>query len=333
MVRVVVGVGLLALVGWFLDIPRLLDSFSSIDPLLAVGLCLASGIDRVLMAYKWNLLLAARDIRIPMWQAVRVYVVGNLVGTVTPGGLGSDGYRVVALSSRHKAEIVLSSVFLERLIGLAVIGTLAAIMLPFSAHYFQADSTMVIGVVVGGALLAVVAVPLSLQTHFVEGIARRVPFLPRLKVAKYFRHLYRAYAESRLHVGTLVMFTVLTLVEVVFRVFLSFLAAWSLEVPVSFGFMFCMMPMVFILGRLPISIQGLGVQEGLFAYTMVLGGFAAEEGVAIVFLLRAAGWIAMALPAIVLMWLSPKPGPTVPPSKEEISRPHSPQDVKCLSRG
>jgi len=252
------------------------------------------------MAYKWNLLLAARGICIPTWHAIRLYVYGNLVGTLTPGGWGVDVYRVAALSSRHNTEIVLASVFLERLVGMAVIGSLAAIMLPFSASYFQADSSMVVAIVLGGALLAVLAIPLSMQTNVVDRIIVSFSCISSLKIAKKIRQFHRVYAEGRQHLGALAVFTGLTTVEVVFRIFLSFLAALSLNVHVGFWFMLCMMPMVLILGRLPISFQGIGVQEGLFGYAMVLGGFTAENGIAVVLLLRAVGWVAIVIPALVL---------------------------------
>ena len=303
--RIAVGLSLLGGLAWYLDLPTLLESFSAVDPLMVVGLCLASSVDRVLMAYKWNILLAARGVCIPAWHAIRLYVVGNLVGTVTPGGLGSDAYRVAALSSRHSTEVILSSVFLERLLGLAVIGSIAALLLPFSAAYFKTDSTIVMAMVGGGALLTVLAIPFSLNKSVADHLVKRLSFLSGLKIAKKLKHFHHVYAESRQHVGALVAFTGLTAIEVVFRLFLSFFAALTLNVPVDFWFMFCMMPMVFILGRLPISLQGIGVQESLFAYVMVLGGFSAEQGVAIVLLLRAAGIVAMVVPASVLIWFSP----------------------------
>ena len=166
--RIAIGLSLLVVLAWYLDLPTLLESFSAVDPLMVAGLCFASWLDRVLMAYKWNILLAARGVCIPTWHAIRLYVIGNLVGTVTPGGLGSDAYRVAALSSRHSTEVILSSVFLERLLGLAVIGSIAALLLPFSAAYFQADSMMVMAIVCGGALLTVLAIPFSLNKHVVD---------------------------------------------------------------------------------------------------------------------------------------------------------------------
>ena len=318
-VRIGVGLSLMGVLAWFLDLPTFFESFSTINGLMAVLLCVASCLDRILMAYKWNLLLAARGVTISTWHAIRLYVFGNLVGTVTPGGLGSDAYRVAALSSRHSTEVVLSSVFLERLLGLAVIGSIAAFFLPFSAAYFQADSTLVMAMVCGGALLTVLAIPISLNKNIVNNFLGRLSFLSGLKIANKLRHFHHVYAESRQHLGALATFTALTTVEVVFRIFLSFLAALSLNVPVDFWFMLCMMPMVFILGRLPISLQGIGVQEGLFAYVMVLGGFSAEQGVAIVLLLRAAGWVAMAIPAVVLMWFSPVPSPIAQRTGDAVS--------------
>lgn len=68
---------------------------------------------------------------------------------------------------------------------------------------------------------------------------------------------------------------------------------------------------------IPISFQGIGVLEGLFAYFLSAGGFSATDGLAIAFLLRLAEVVLGFLPATIMLWLSPlKIQPDIDPCHE-----------------
>jgi len=70
-------------------------------------------LDRLSMAHKWNILLRARNCRLSLWAAFRIYLASGFVGYVIPASVGSDVFRAARLSlagrslSRVSATIVL----------------------------------------------------------------------------------------------------------------------------------------------------------------------------------------------------------------------------------
>jgi len=305
LIRSALGFGILAFVFWSIDLRAVVTKFIYIRPTLAFALCFTAIMDRVLMAYKWNLLLRARRISLSLWQAIHLYFVGNLLGTFTPGAIGADAYRISALSRFHKNQVTASTVILERLIGLAVIATFALVALPISAQYIGKGAKSIVWTIMALAILVIIAVLISLRPSIVERIARRFPYMSRISIAKRLRDFYLTYAESRSHSRALLAFTLLTAFEVILLVGISYLAARSLVVNVSFGYFLCIIPLLHILIRLPVSFQGIGIQEGLFAYFLMAGGFSAADGLSISLLLRMAEMISVFLPGAVLLCICP----------------------------
>ena len=303
--RLIVGVVLLAIVLRSIDLREVLASFSAIHPVQALALCLTSAVDRLLMAYKWNVLLRSRGIRVSVWQAARLVLVGNLFGALTPGAISGDAYRVAALSPFKKTRLVVSTIVLERFIGLAVIGIFAAAALPLSVRYLGGESTTLAWIVVAGTAGVVVLILVSLRPSIIKALARNVPYLSGSKIAGKLQDLYSAYAESRKHAGALVQFALLTAVEVVVLVLMNYLAARALGIEVSFFYFLLIIPLLHILLRFPISFHGIGVFEGLFAYFMQAGGFSAADGLSIALLFRAAELVTVFLPAGVILWVRP----------------------------
>jgi uncharacterized protein (TIRG00374 family) len=280
------GIALLALVFRSVDLQALRHDLGSLRPGIAAVLLVAALGERALMGLKWNLLLRARGIRLSNLQAVRLYFVGHLLGFLTPGAIGAEAYRVTALSPLGKNWIVLSTIVLERAIGLAVIAALALVTLPFSMRFLLGSRAGIEWIVIGGALLILPAVILSLQPRIMKPIARRIPFLTRGPLARSARKFYDAYAESRLSPSTLVTFTALTVVDALLLILINTLAAWALDIRVSFLYFVCVMPILHIAVRLPISFLGIGVLEGLMAFFLTGAGYTAASGVAISLVLR-----------------------------------------------
>jgi len=305
LVRVIIGAACLAAVLWSTDLEGLGRRLGSIRGGVAVMLLLTAVAGRVLMAGKWNLLLRSRGVLISTWQATRLYLIGHLLGSFTPGALGADVYRVTALRRFGRTREIVATVLLERFVGLAVVGIVTALGLPVSARYLGADSTRMVSVIVISVSLMVVGVWASLSPSLVEGLARKVPFVSRLGVVGKIRDFYRSYAESRIHGGTLAAFTALTVLEVLVTVLVVYLAGRSVGVDAPLGYLLCIVPLIQILLRLPVSFQGIGVQEGLYAFFLAKVGFSPSDGLSISLMLRLTEIVGIVLPASLLLWKGP----------------------------
>ena len=304
-VRLLVCVGFLIFAFYTISFREILETFAATDLMLAFAVMVVAWFDRGLMGYKWNILLRPTGLHISHGEAIRLYFVGSLLGTVTPGYIGADVYRVGALANFGKSGAVISTLILERFIGLAVIFTIAAFGLLISLQDLVREFPSILWFVVIGAISATSFVMISFRQELVEGFGRRIPFIRGSRIADTLRDFYRAYAENRRNRGLLIYFTALTAVEALAIVFMNFVAARALHIDVSFLYFLSVIPLVVVLARLPISFQGFGVVEGALAYFLVLRGFSAADGIAIALFMRVIEGVAIFIPAAIMLLVKP----------------------------
>jgi len=304
-IRLLVGGGFLIFVFRTISLDDIVRTLASTNLMLAFGVILVAWFDRALMAYKWNLLLRPGGLHITHVEAIRLFFIGSLLGTVTPGSIGADAYRVAALAHLGKSGAVISTVLLERFIGLAVIFTFAAFGLFVSLQDVVRESPLLLWFVIIGAVGTTALVIVSFRRDFVEGIGRKIPFFRGSRIATVLRDFYRVYAESRRNPGLLLYFTALTALEALAIIFMHFLAARAVHIDVSFFYFLCVIPLVVVLVRLPISFHGFGVFEGALAYFLVLRGFTVADGISIALLMRVIEVMAIFIPAAIMLWIKP----------------------------
>lgn len=303
--RAAIAVGLLAAILALVDVRVIVEQLRSANVGWFSLLVLAAIVDRVLMAYKWKLLLRARGMSLSLWQAVRLYFVGHLLGTFTPAALGADVYRVTALVNFGKSALVTSTVIFERVIGLAVLGLFSIVALPFTAEYLDLNSAGLVWLIAVAGTLGLVALFASLRPELVRPFASTIRYLLGRVIADRIEAPYRAYVDHQRHPRAVLLFALLSVIELLVVILIVYLGASALNARLPYVYLLAVMPILLILLRLPLTIQGLGVQEGLFAYLLVAQGFAAAEGVSLSILLRIAEAVGVLLPAVLMMSLSP----------------------------
>ena len=306
--RIATAVSLVAVLLFVLDPGEILQALGRVELGVFALLCCLAFADRALMAYKWNLLLRAREIHISHWRATAIMVKAHLPGAVTPGALGGDAYRVAALASHKGATAVLPTLVLERFVGLAVLGTAALVTLPMTVRYVGSVSLTVVLSVSGATLLAIVVAWIATQQGLVRDIVSRIPILAGSRTAERVLGVFESLVESRGSRGLHLAFTLLSYLELLAVIGIAYLGARALGLEVSFLYLLCVMPLILIAARLPISISGIGVLEGLLAYFMAAAGFNPEDGVALALVLRAAEVIAVYIPAMLLTLRDLRPG-------------------------
>jgi uncharacterized protein (TIRG00374 family) len=80
----------------------------------------------VMMALRWQMLLAAKGLPVPLGWLVRTYFVALFAGQFLPAAIGGDAVRVVELGRRTgDAPEAVASVLIDRLVGLVSLVVLA----------------------------------------------------------------------------------------------------------------------------------------------------------------------------------------------------------------
>lgn len=240
-------------------------------------------LDRALMAYKWNPLLKAHGIDVPFMTLVRLYFVAPLAGTLLPSTLGGDAFRLYGLS-RYRVDMhsAVASMIVERVIGTLAMLVLASVSLGIGFYLMrdrwgELEGLGWVLLLVVGAVLAVVA---ALRLLVMPGGSRLRALVDRLtdnRLGAKLRQIYGYCREYRRHKRVIVSVSILTLIEQMAPVAVIFLLVRALNVDVTFLELVVIVPLTVLASRLPISLDGLGVQEGLYVALFALIGISAAD--------------------------------------------------------
>ena len=273
--RLGVSFGLLAILAFAVADPRdLAGLIGGVRlPELFLATAIAAG-DRVLMAYKWRLLLLARRVPLDLWTAVRAYFAATFAGLLLPVTVGADAIRVLAVR-RFGVYDVAASIFVERLVGAVAVATLAtASSVLILSWLSELEPRRVALLVTGAALMGLVGFIVSLWLVG-EWIGRRLGDGSRLS------KFWAAYLAYRGHPSTLLLFYLLSVFESLLPVFGMYVIGRGLGLDLPLGVIVATIPVALTIARLPISLGGFGVQELSFVYLVGLFGVPATEGLAV----------------------------------------------------
>lgn len=274
--RLTVSLGLLALLGLVVAEPReLVSRLSTIRaPMLAAAFVLTAG-DRVLMAFKWWVLLRARDIAMPLGAAVRAYFASSFAGLFLPVTLGADAVRLVASRRYGPAEIT-ASIVVERTLGAVSVVVVAL-----------GGCALIAGTLANAALgpivLAISVVGLAVAIGFAASLwlASRWADRPHnTATPSLLRKVATAYAAYGRHPAALTSFFALSIVESLVPALVAFVVARGLNLDAPLWLFVSAIPVSLMVARLPVSLGGFGVQEASFVYLSGLLGMGRSDAVA-----------------------------------------------------
>lgn len=310
--RVVVSVGLLAVLVAFVDWGRLGRLLAGADPgflLLVVALATA---DRLLMAWKWWLLVRGRAAAVGLWAAIRAYYLASFAGYFLPMTVGADAVRIAALAGEGRTAGLVASVVLERMVGalaqavLAVISLGTLVALGLGTHVGPGQRWLMGAAVVAAFLAFPFTFPLA---RWVAGILGR---RGRAGWRGWLVSLAESYAGYAGAAGLVVVFFGLTLLEGGFPVVIHYAAGRALGLDPGWTFFIATVPLVFLVARLPVSLGGLGFLELSFVSLAGLLGVGWTDAFLIASLSTALYLVALAPGAVLYLFPAAAPLPARP---------------------
>jgi glycosyltransferase 2 family protein len=250
------------------------------------------------MALRWRLLLSAKGIDVSLGWLTRTYFVALFAGQFLPAAIGGDAVRAVELGRlTHDAPEAVASVLIDRLVGLVSLVVLAIAAVAVGGGSAQRPGVIAAEAAFGLAAAGALALLFSSRLRGV--VARALEPRPdghRLASGGKF---YDALHSYRGHRGTLALVGGLALVVQLARVGVIALLTRALSLDVPDSVILLTGPVVFASLALPVSLNGIGVREGVFVY--FLHGYAAQpQAVALGLAFYAVGTITALGGAVVL---------------------------------
>ena len=313
-VKLALSVGLMAFV---LRDTRLGALWQTLRRVQLVWVLAALGAHAVMMAvsvWRWDLLLRAQHVEVPTRTLSESFWVASFFNNFLPSNIGGDVVRVADTASAAGSKTLATTVvLLDRLLGLVALLAVAAAASGV-AYWFGVRLDGMQYVWVG--LIALVTALLVVFRHpgTVGRVVDRVQAGRSAGIQRRLQQLlaamHRFAGEPRSLWSAFAGAVAVQLLLVVFYVF----AARSLSVPLPWLAASIIVPVSFVVQMVPISVNGFGVREAVFAFffaslgldvsaalTLSLGSaalvmlFSLSGGA--VFLLRARGLLPAAEPA------------------------------------
>jgi uncharacterized protein (TIRG00374 family) len=305
--KLIVTVALIALILWQIGgVAPLVAAFQNVRWPFVVALILIMVVDRAFKTYKWLLLLRPRGVDLKYAKALTVYCVASFWGQVLPMTVGGDVVRLwltTRLSGRF--AVVAASIAMERVLGFvaALLAALVGMLILDDIIELSAQRAQLWWAGVAVIVAGIFTFWLSLSQRLFDALYGALPAsLANRKIVQRLRELHEAYLDYRDYGGALRAFFALSLLEQVGPIVFVWLAARAIGVELDILVAAAVVPLATLITRVPISLAGIGVFEGMFMLLLPLGGVAAADAVSMALLDRvvqivamAPWWLAMAL--------------------------------------
>ena len=271
--------------------PGFVSTLMRMSPLFLAGGFLGFLISLLVVAVRWWFLLRLQDIHIPLWEAVRLTFLGQFFNTLLPSTVGGDLVKAYYVSKHTpKKGAVLVSVVVDRVLGLTELTLLAAIMLTvvLLGNLASLDdpnirrSAIAIAIVIAlivGAVLFLFSRRFRRLFHL-QKIYSRLPMAHHIAAAGDAAILYRQ------RITGLVKAVCMTFGAHLMWVGALALLGFGLNLKLPWFEYFLYIPLVYIIGSIPISPGSVGLIESLYLAFFHAAGVSPSEILAFALLAR-----------------------------------------------
>lgn len=286
--KMLIALALLAVLLYLVGPRGLIEAFSNLTLELIALLLLLSALLVWVSAVKWRQFLFETSPGTEVPSTLRLsglYLVGYFVNLLAPSFVGGDAvrsYYVGRVTGQHAAA---AATILERYTGLVAMLALGLVIGWSSA--LVSEKIYLTLILISLALAGISWLAVHTNSVVVLG---HLPWGEKLAV-----HLERVQAGFRLAHAKRGLFLKAMLLSLLFHTLTvcnTLAAAWAVgweNVPVAE--LFVVLPIVLLLGAIPVSPSGLGVQEGAFFYFLQGLGATPGQALAVGLLLRAKAYV------------------------------------------
>jgi hypothetical protein len=218
------------------------------------------GLERMIACYRWNVLLKAININISFFLLLRIFLITNSIGSLSPGGIGGDALKIYSIgSSAGNFPSVSGSILADRLIGFL---SLLGISSVCSIFVFYEVPAIFFVLEIGIICLAFLAVILAF-------VFKRTLYkiIKKIQYKSYGEKLCEALANFRNLISHKIVFfktVFISLLVNFLKVLYVYFFAISIDIRINFIYFLVFIPMIFFIKQLPLSINGIGLSQMLY---------------------------------------------------------------------
>ena len=262
-------------------------------------------------ALKWQFFLDALGSRVPVFHLFKLYMVGYFINLVVPSYVGGDAVRSWYAGKKVGQHEAATATILERYTGMVAMVTLAlAFVWMVDLVTFEIKCAVIL-VSLGLFVLSVLALSPRLIDQF-ERISQLRPVLKHVRKVQSGFHLARK--NNRLIVKSMALSYVFHTLTVLNTMAAAYAVGWY-DPPVLD--LFVVLPLILLIGAIPIAPSGLGIQEGAFFFFLTGLGAEPAQALGVGVVLRAKAYV-VALIGGLIWWRIKRSEARVPEVAPEL---------------
>lgn len=283
-IKIIVTAGLVLGLLIFSGLESVLEAVVTMDPLLLV-LSLSLTPPTMLFRFvRWNYMLNASHVHVPFSEIARIYCIGFFFGTITPSKIGNlVKFHYLKKHYQVQRSTALSLSLMDRIFDIMIVAGIALVGFVFLLAALP--NTLLLGTFI--ILLFVLMILMFTERIFKMAarfvVARLHLFKSVFKKGEFDTnaitdHLYQPVKEiKRLRYLLPILFL---------SALIWFLVGWQTSLildamgsPVGITRALAFIAIGTLVGLLPITLSGLGIREGAFAFLLTTAGIPLNIGV------------------------------------------------------
>ena len=291
--KLIISLGLMALLVSKVDLANLKNNLFSVDLNLYFFATILFFAQQVIIAYSWQILLKAQGNHVPFLNILRIYLIGSFIGAFLPSSVGMDVVRIYGLAKHLKdGTHSASSMVVARVLGFWILIAFALLAAVPMSHILGERKLFVWILILSIFFLAATVFFLSPVTKRILYLLLKLVHLSHFK--KQVEQTYRSIYEFSRHRKALLQLLLVSVFFQILGIYIVFLIGRSLDIKMSIGLYFLLIPIIMIITLTPISIAGIGVRESSFVYFFTQVGSTSAQALSLSFLVFFQ-WILIAL--------------------------------------
>ena len=270
---------------WYLfsitEFSAVIASLTSASPVWLVCAFITLIIGKIITSYRWQVLLQAQQINIPLRFLIGSVFVGQFFNSFLPTTIGGDAMRAydTATFSKNSTKSVVS-VFADRIIGVFALAFLAVVALVIGLVSGQ-DVSFYVVPVLAVFLFCLIGMLLVFNSQMYKSMERILILIHLEKISNKLEEAYLSFNVLRNVPRVLMIAFLASLLLQVNVILFYYFIGLSLNIGVSILYFSLIVPVALVVLLVPFSINGIGIREGIFVYLLTGLGVTNQDAIAL----------------------------------------------------
>lgn len=260
-----------------IEISDFTNYYTSIPVLIIIISLILAIIKVVVESIRWKLILREKEVNYNIFTLFALYIIGGFFNIFLPSTIGGDALRIAYIKNKNLSLLTATNtVLFERLTGVYSIFIMTIIAVTFGWHLVIIEIRIPVLTIscLGIFIMTLVYFSYDRFLNIVETISSRYSNKIILKIYLSLKSLdFTKYSYK-----TILLCGVFSILMQMIVIIVTALIGNALGLEkVGILYYFIIMPPIWVITSLPISIGGFGVREGLFALFLAPMGVSLEQ--------------------------------------------------------